>query len=252
MSGLRLLCLGIGDAFSARHYSTCFALEAEGRWLLVDCPHPIRKIMCEGALTAGVALEVGQLDAVLLTHLHGDHVSGLEVLGYYFRYVLNRRLTVYTHADVARLLWSGVLTGSMAWVIEAAGAAPTPRRFEDFFDLRLLEEHQPVGVGPFRITCRRTIHSVPSIALKIGADGRTLGYSADTQFDPKLLAWLADADVIIHEANSGFMHTSVADLMTADPAILAKLRIIHCSDQYDAAQSPLPMMRQGTLIAIEP
>ena len=33
MSGLRLLTLGVGDAFSRFHYSTCFALEAEGSWL---------------------------------------------------------------------------------------------------------------------------------------------------------------------------------------------------------------------------
>src|ERR1043165_5101489 len=45
MSGLRFLVLGVGDAFSARYYSSCFAVEFEGRWLLIDCPHPIRKMM---------------------------------------------------------------------------------------------------------------------------------------------------------------------------------------------------------------
>jgi ribonuclease BN (tRNA processing enzyme) len=250
MNGLRLLCLGIGDAFSARHYSTCFALESDGRWILVDCPHPIRKIVREGALAAGAPLDVAQLDAVVLTHLHGDHVSGLEVLAYYFRYVLDRRVTLYTHPDVARLLWPGVLTGSMAWAIEAAGAPPRQRQFEEFFDYRPLVEDQPCPVGPFQVSCRHNVHSVPTIALKITAGGRTLGYSADTQFDPTLLDWLADADLVIHEANSGFMHTSVSDLMTARPEILAKMRLIHCADAYDAAASPLPMMRQGTLIQI--
>src|SRR5262245_22637894 len=76
MSKLRLLCLGVGDAFSALHYSSCFALESDSRWLLVDCPHPIRKIAREGAHAAGVAFELAQIDALILTHLHGDHVSG--------------------------------------------------------------------------------------------------------------------------------------------------------------------------------
>src|SRR5688572_21507351 len=134
---MRLLCLGVGDAFSARHYSSCFALESQGRWLLVDCPHPIRKIVREGALAAGVPLDVAQLDGVVLTHLHGDHVSGLEVLAYYFRYKLNRCLPLFTHPEVARLLWSGVLTGSMAWAIERPGTAPKERRLEDFFELHL-------------------------------------------------------------------------------------------------------------------
>src|SRR5258708_3755013 len=69
MSKLRLLCLGVGDAFSALHYSSCFALESDSRWLLVDCPHPIRKIAREGAHTAGVAFDLAHIDALVLSHL---------------------------------------------------------------------------------------------------------------------------------------------------------------------------------------
>ena len=136
MAGLRVLTLGVGDAFSAKYYSTCFALESAGRWLLVDCPHPIRKILREAAESAGISLQADQLEAVYLTHLHGDHVSGLEVLGYYFRYVVGRRLPVYTHRDVAAHLWDGVLAGSMEWAYEQPGAAPVQRSLGEFFELR--------------------------------------------------------------------------------------------------------------------
>jgi ribonuclease BN (tRNA processing enzyme) len=247
---MRLLCLGVGDAFSARHYSSCFALECRGRWLLVDCPHPIRKIVREASLAASVPLDVSQLDAVVLTHLHGDHVSGLEVLAYYFRYKLNRRLPLYTHPEVARLLWPGVLTGSMAWAIDRPGAPARERRLEDFFELHLMEEHTPTDIGPFQVLCRRNIHSIPTIALRFAGDARTLGYSADTAFDPALLDWLHEADVVIHEANSGFMHTDLKDLLTADTDLLKKTRLIHCADSFDESTCPLPMMRQGTVMDI--
>lgn len=250
MSKLRLLCLGVGDAFSALHYSSCFALESDSRWLLVDCPHPIRKIAREGAHTAGVAFDLAHIDALVLTHLHGDHVSGLECLGYYFRFVLNRSLTIYTHADVAERLWRGVLAGSMECVTEEAGAAPRRRRFSDFFELRLLDPIKETAIGPFRVACRPTIHSVPTIALKVNAARRRLGYSADTAFDPSLIDWLADAHLIIHEAGSGFMHTALADLLTVRPAIRRKLRVIHCPDTFDPAMSPLPAMRQGTVLEV--
>jgi ribonuclease BN (tRNA processing enzyme) len=250
---MRLLCLGVGDAFSARHYSSCFALESAaspGRWLLVDCPHPIRKIVREASLAANVPLDVSQLDAVALTHLHGDHVSGLEVLAYYFRYKLNRRLPLYTHPEVARLLWSGVLTGSMAWAVDRPGEPARARHLEDFFDLHLMDENAPTAVGAFRVLCRRNIHSIPAIALKFSADSRTLGYSADTAFDPALLDWLTDGDLVIHEANSGFMHTDLKDLLTADASLLKKMRLIHCADAFDEAACPLPMMRQGAVLDI--
>src|SRR6516162_4406626 len=94
MPGFRLLPLGVGDAFSARHYSSCLALEADGEWLLVDCPHPIRKLMYEGSAAAGTVLDVAQVRAVVLTHLHADHASGLEGIGFYARFILGRSIPV--------------------------------------------------------------------------------------------------------------------------------------------------------------
>jgi ribonuclease BN (tRNA processing enzyme) len=250
MTGMRLLTLGVGDAFSARHYSTCFALESGGRWLLIDCPHPIRKIVREGAAAAGITLDVDRLDAVVLTHLHADHASGLEVLGFYFRYVLGRRVPLYTHADVAESLWRGSLAGSMEWVIEGPGALPQQRHFEEFYDLHLMREEDLTHIGPFQVRCRKSVHSVPTIAVKIAAGGRTVGYSADTCYHAPLLEWLADADLIIHEANGGFMHTDLRDLLTAPPEILRKTRIVHCADAFDPATAPLPMMQQGTILEV--
>ena len=71
MNGMRLLPLGVGDAFSALNYSTCLALEAEGAWLLIDCPHPIRKMLREASISAGVVLGIEQVRAVVLTHTGG-------------------------------------------------------------------------------------------------------------------------------------------------------------------------------------
>ncbi|MCS7046592.1 MAG: MBL fold metallo-hydrolase [Gemmataceae bacterium] len=251
MSGMRLLCLGVGDAFATKHYSSCFAVESEGRWLLVDCPHPILKMMREASQAAGVRCDAAHLEAVVLTHLHGDHVSGLEMLAYYYRFVLERPLIVYTHAAAAERLWHGVLAGSMEWVVEAAGAPPRRRSLDEFVDLRLVSESGPVAIGPFAVYTRPTIHSVPTIAVKLAAGGRCLSYSCDTLFDPTLLAWLADGDLIIHEAsNSPFMHTVVDDLLTAPEEIRGKLRLIHYPDSLDAAACPLPTMQQGTMIEV--
>ena len=81
MNSFRFIPLGVGDAFSARYYSSCLALEAEGTWLLIDCPHPIRKLMREASVAAGVELDADRIAAICLTHLHADHCSGLEGIG---------------------------------------------------------------------------------------------------------------------------------------------------------------------------
>src|SRR5436309_10908690 len=89
MAPLRLIPLGVGNSFSALYYSTSLALvAADGRWLLVDCPHPIHKNLREMSQASGVDLPLSALAGVCLTHLHMDHASGLEGLGYFFKYVV--------------------------------------------------------------------------------------------------------------------------------------------------------------------
>ena len=105
--------VGVGDAFSALHYSSSVAVESGGRWLLVDCPHPIRKVLREASRRSGVELHAGSIEAVVLTHLHADHCSGLEGLGYFARFVLGRRPLLAAHPSVLARLWDGRLAAGM-------------------------------------------------------------------------------------------------------------------------------------------
>jgi ribonuclease BN (tRNA processing enzyme) len=247
MSGLRLISLGVGDAFSALHYSSCFLLEAEGRRLLIDCPHPIRKVFREGTLAAGELIDVDGIDGLVLTHLHGDHASGVEGLAFYYRFVLGRKLPVITHPDVEAKLWGQYLSGSMEWSRQADGLPPAQRQQSDFIDWIPIVETQTLRHGPFTLECRPTIHNIPTIALRIGAAGRTLGYSADTIFDPALIDWLASADAIVHEASGGFMHTPYESLLALPKQTRAKMRIVHYPDTFDVAKSQIEALRQGRL-----
>jgi ribonuclease BN (tRNA processing enzyme) len=250
LSGLRLLTLGVGDAFSALYYSTCLALEADGHWLLVDCPHPIRKILRESGLAAGISLDVEQIGALALTHLHADHSSGVEGLAFFARFLLGRRLPLLAHPEVLAHLWDNHLSGGMAAATLEPGTAPVYRRLEDFFEVRPLGEEQPVEVGPFSVLCRPTPHSIPTTALRIRAGGRCLGYSADTTFDPALIDWLAAADLIVHETNPGLMHTPYEDLARLPAAVRARMRLIHYPDTFDLAASAIEPLRQGQALLV--
>jgi ribonuclease BN (tRNA processing enzyme) len=249
VSGLRLLALGVGDAFSALYYSTCLALEAEGAWLLIDCPHPIRKILREGGQAAGIALDVGQISAVVLTHLHADHSSGLEGLAFFAHYVLGRKVPLLAHPEVLARLWDGHLADSMGGTGKP-GAPPAGRGLGEFFELHPLSEERPVSVGPFAVRCRRTLHSVPTAALQVRAADRCLGYSADTAFDPTLIDWLAPADLIVHESGSGPMHTPYEELARLPAALRAKMRLVHYADGFDVGASVIEPLRQGQSLMV--
>lgn len=250
-SDLALLPLGVGDAFTAKHYSFCLALRAEERWLLVDCPHPIRKMMREGAERAGLSLDVGDIDAVVITHLHADHVSGLEGFAYFSRFVLGRRVKLYAHEDVLARMWAGSLAAGMEVLMRKDGDsyAHEPLSFEDYFDATPLREHEPVEIGPFSVESRRTIHHVPTTALRVRAGAASIGISADTAFDPALIAWLSEADLVVHETNYG-VHTPYESLAALPEEIRRKMRLVHYPDDFDTGESAIECLREGRLYRV--
>jgi ribonuclease BN (tRNA processing enzyme) len=245
MPGLRLLRLGIGNAFSAVSYSTCLALEAGGRWLLIDCPHPIRKMMREASTTAGVDLDAAAVHAVVLTHLHADHISGLEGLAFYSRFLLERKLCLLAHPAVSEHLWSGHLAAGMQRAKQEPGQPEIEYRFEDFFDLHDLPEERSVSSGPFAISVYPATHSLPTTAIFVEAAGRTFGYSADTAYDPGLIEWLSRADLIVHEASGGFSHTPYELLAELPLALRKKMLVVHCPDGFDPPGREIGLLRQG-------
>jgi len=246
---MRLLPLGVGDAFSARWYSSCLALESEGRWLLIDCPHPIRKMMREAGVSAGLSLDVGDIEAVALTHLHADHCSGLEGFGYFSFFLLQRRARILTHPAVAERLWDGHLAAGMERLLRVGETSPDVKALGDYFEIVELGEERVVERGPFRIRCRRTIHHVPTTAMLIEAGGVCLGYSADTSFDPDLIGWLSEADLIVHETNYG-IHTPYEKLAELPEELRARMRLVHYPDDFLLSESNIEPLVQGRMVEV--
>ncbi len=243
----RILPLGVGDAFTALHYSTCLALQAEGSTVLVDCPHPIQKMMREAAMAAEVTLTPADVSAVILTHLHADHCCGLEGLAFYTFFYLKRRLPLYLHDDVRAHLWDGHLSAGMKDL--TIDGKSREMKLEDYFELHSLREDETVRAGPFAISCRKTIHHVPTTALRIVAGGRTLGHSADTAYDEGLLEWLGASDLVVHETNYG-IHTPYEKLAALPATLREKMRLVHYPDDFDLEASVIEPLREGQLVEV--
>lgn len=232
--------LGVGDAFTADWYSTCLALRAEGQWLLIDCPHPIRKMMKE----ADCKLDVGDVSGVVLTHMHADHCSGLEGFAFFSHFVHGRPVKLLAHDDVAEPMWTWHFELSMGELIDPEGKQLPLRGFEDYFKHIPIEPGKKVQFGPFTIESRMTVHHIPTTALRITAAGRTLGHSADTAFDPELITWLNQAHTIIHETNYG-AHTPYHQLAALPEGIRRKMKLIHYPDDFDREMSIIEPLVQG-------
>ncbi len=243
MGEFSLITLGVGDAFSALYYSSTLVLEAEGSRLLLDCPHPIRKILREAGQSVGTPLDLDTIDGILLTHLHADHVSGLEGYSYYVHYILKQHpKPLVAHPDVLEYLWTGHLLASMGYPKRKDAAE---RSLNDFFDVKSLPEGKSIQVGPFTVECHLTDHVIPTTAFRVTACGRTLGYSADTAYVPELIDWLASSDMIVHETNYGVPHTPYEKLAALPTDLREKMRLIHYPDDFNLTESVIEPLVQG-------
>jgi ribonuclease BN (tRNA processing enzyme) len=250
MSTVFLIPLGVGEALTARYYTSCLALGVDDYWLLIDCPHPARKMLREASTEAGLPepLDLDRIHAVAVSHLHADHCCGLEDLGYYSVFALDRRAKLLMHPDTSARLWDGLLAAGMELVQVKPDEPPVRRQLSDYFELIDLDLSQPVKCGPFAVECRRTIHSVPTYAFRVKAGGRVLGYSADTAFDPALIEWLAIADLIVHEATTMIhtgVHTPYEKLAALPESLRSKMRLTHYPDDFDVDSSIIEPLRQG-------
>jgi ribonuclease BN (tRNA processing enzyme) len=242
MSTLAIRVVGVGDAFTRLHHNACLLVEAGDARILVDAPPALARALADLGTQGGPALGLDEIDHVLITHLHGDHMGGLEQLLYWRRFVTGRKVQLLAMPEVLAGLWETRLRGGMETLLEPDGSRHS-LTLTDYADVRPLEG-AAVQLGALRIEWRPTIHHIPTSALRFFTGGASFGYSADTAFDPSLIDWLAATDLFFHETNLG-VHTPLAQLVARPEAEKARMRLIHYPDFLDPATAPIACARQG-------
>jgi ribonuclease BN (tRNA processing enzyme) len=242
-----VLVLGVGDTFSEVHHSSALLVTCDGFPLAIDCPDMYRSVLRAAGTRAGRRFSLSDIDHVLITHVHGDHMNGLEGVAFYKHFVDGRRLRLVASPEVREVIWEQRLKASMSVLWD--GSRFRDMTFDDYFDYVPLSWTDETRVGPLAVRARRTRHHVPTSALMITGGTRTLGYSSDTAFDPELIAFLEPADLIIHETNFGPAHTPYASLAALPEPLRARMRLIHYPDSFDVANSTIASLREGDVLA---
>jgi ribonuclease BN (tRNA processing enzyme) len=181
--------LGSGDAFgSGGRFQACILLRTEAGSVLLDCG--------ASSLIAMKRLGVGpnDIDAVLITHLHGDHFGGLPFLvldGQFSR--RERPLLIAGPPGIEARVRA-------AMEVLFPGSSETRQRYELRFAQLAPGERTPAG--PVQVTAYPVQHAsgAPSYALRVDGDGRVVAYSGDTEWTDTLLDAAAGADLFICEA----------------------------------------------------
>jgi ribonuclease BN (tRNA processing enzyme) len=189
LSLMRVRFVGSGDAFgNGGRFQTCISVASGGRTLLVDC----------GA-TSLVALRAqgidpGSVDAVVVTHLHGDHFGGLPFL------ILDGQFTRRT-APLRVLGPPGTaqrLTGAMEVLFP--GSSRVERRFA--VDVTELEPGgAPVRLDAMTVRAWPVVHEcgAPPLAVRVDDGRASFAYSGDTEWTPSLVDAAAGVDLFAVE-----------------------------------------------------
>ncbi len=226
---IKLTVLGVGTPFSIKHGTTSFILSFDDveHNLLVEAPDRIFNVVNK----YGNGIKLRDIDHVYISHIHGDHVNGLEPLGFWNRYSIQRRLHVF--------MGEGITSSFIRRFKDPMGSCG-PRLGEHveldfYFDIHPLKEgiKQIIDIGGKRIGLEimKTTHCVPTYAFKLEYDGKCVGYSADTEFSKELVSFLKGCDVIIHElGNTPINHTTIEDLKQLPNEVLNKIYWIHYPD----------------------
>lgn len=175
---MRMTVLGCsGTHVGPDRMCSSYLVEADGYRLVID--------MGNGSLSnLQRLLDVSDVDAVLVSHLHPDHFADLYSLYYALRFHEGGPLSVpvYGPADAMEVV-SRLVRG------------------DDQFGQTLRFEVARAGdileLGPLRVTLFAAAHPVETLASRVEYDGKVLAYSADSAFSPALTECARDADLFV-------------------------------------------------------
>ncbi len=192
---MKITFFGFGGATqSIESGNTSFLVETGGKSVLVDASgDPVRHL-------ARAGWPVGDLDTLILTHTHTDHIYALPSLIHnMYMHRRSKTLTLVGNADTlsfARSLLQmfNLLGRSGGMDIVWFEAGPT----------------RPLSINGSTIEFFPTVHSCPCLGFVAREPGKALVYSSDGAPNPLLESLNVESPVLIHEATG--LHQEVKGL----------------------------------------
>jgi ribonuclease BN (tRNA processing enzyme) len=227
---VRITVLGKSPAWQdAGGACSGYLVEADGRGLLLDCgPGVFGKLRR--------ARDYAAVEAVVLSHLHADHV--LDLVPY-------ASALIYSPRGAAGELPRPALHVPPGGRAQLAGLCAAvgmdSGHLERAFALREYDPAGGVEAAGLRLRFQPVPHFVPTQAIEVAGDGGRLTYGADCGPNPQLSAFARDTDLLLLEATlptpdpgdpPGHMTAEEAGALARE-ARARRLVITHMTDELD-------------------
>jgi ribonuclease BN (tRNA processing enzyme) len=246
---MRITPLGVGEAFAKTLFQTNYLITpADGEPFLIDCGHTASRSLH----TLGLSL--ASAPTVVLSHLHADHIGGLEELGFTGYFVWGVRPVLHVPRGLLPLLWEGALQAGMGQRLRGPGRIFFDAGLETYFDVRPVETGAPIALGSVYVNPFPTPH-VPGrsswgFRLEDRATGKAAMLTCDSRFHRKnLQTYGAGAEAIFHDcqltSNGRGIHATLEELMALPPPWQEKTILVHYGDDWRSFEGRTGRMRFG-------
>ena len=247
--------IGSGDSFgSGGRFQTCILVESPAADAAQSSPTRFLLDCGASSLIAMRAqgVDPNSIDAILLTHFHGDHCAGVPFL------LIDAMLGAKRQRPlvVAGPPGTRERLGEMREVLFPGSARMVPKFPLEFVELQLNGVNQ---IGDLRVTPYPALHTpetVPTI-LRVETGGRIITYTGDTDWTEALIPAAAGADLLICECyyyeKTIRMHMNYATLRAHRARLDARLIVLtHMADDMLARVASIPerCASDGMMIAL--
>lgn len=234
MSAMEIVFLGTGNAFSRKYFNSNVLIKFSNTNLLIDCG-----ITCPMSLE-NIGIELDHIHNVFISHLHADHVGGLEELAIKHKYFYHRKLNLYIPMRLKNDIWYNSLRGGLEFTVEGKVD------IEYYFNVHPVESTFTIANKTFEIIPTLHIPGMPSYGILF--DG--IFYTNDMVFQRSLLdKMLEKSNTIIHDCSftPNPVHAYYKELLELPLQIREKIYLIHYADGTENKQQY--MIEQGFHIA---
>jgi len=233
---VELVVLGAGDAFgSGGRNQPAFLVNLPSWAFLLDC----------GATTLialkRLGLDPGTIGAIFVSHLHGDHMSGIPFLFLQYQFLTRRHepLVIAGPPGIEERVEG--LWGIMYKETRDMMQRRFPVQYLEF------EPKRWTGIGPVEVLPLPVSHQHGEVAFgyKVKAGGKVLGYTGDTEWTDTLIELADGCDLFICESylyeRKVRFHTTYKEIQAHRSALNCKrLLLTHLHDDMLARLQDIP------------
>ncbi len=227
---LKITFLGSGSAFTLGegNYQSNLLLQKNDDAMLIDAGGDIRLSLYEQHLT------YKDIKNIYISHLHADHIGGLEWLAIntFFDDLYLGKPNLFASEHIINDLWEKSLSGGLRTLQTESATLKT------YFNVHSIKQNGHFLWNEVKFKLVQSVHVVtnyalmPCYGLLIDYNNTRIYFTADAQCAPKqLLDYYEEATIIFHDCETSEKRTGVhahySELVKLPPKLKKKMWLYH-------------------------